>query len=293
MQDDTLHRYLFNDVSVRGELIQLSESFQKLTESKDYPPSVKALLGELMAATCLLTATLKFEGSITVQIQGDGPVSLLVINGNDKQVMRGTARWKDALPNTSSLQELIGVGQIVISIEPNKGERYQGVVELEGETLASCLEHYFARSEQLQTRLWLRTDEKEGKAFAGGLLLQVLPDTQNENKNEDFDHLVQLTTTIKNEELFNLNAEELLHRLYHQENVTLFPENKVTFQCSCSRERTQSAIASIPHEEVESIIKEKGKITLHCDYCGTDYTFDSIDLSCSFDNASNSSNSTH
>ena len=291
MHDDTLHRYLFNDVSVRGELIQLSEAFRNLTASKDYPAPVKILLGELMAATCLLTATLKFEGSITVQIQGDGPVSLLVINGNYQQVMRGTARWKDSLPNAGSLQDFIGKGQIVISIEPTKGERYQGIVDLEGETLAACLENYFTQSEQLATRLWLRTDEKNGKAFAGGLLLQVLPSAKNEN--EDFDHLAQLTATIKNDELFTLDAEELLHRLYHQENVTLFPENKVTFQCSCSRERTKSAVASIPHDELESIIKEEGEISLQCDYCGTNYKFDLIELSFMFDNSSNSSDATH
>ncbi len=127
MAQDSLHRYLFDGVSVRGELVQLSDSFQQLTGSKDYPAPVKHLLGELMVATSLLTATLKFEGSITVQIQGDGPVSLVVINGNHNQVMRGTARWNGELADTATLQELMGKGHIVITIEPEQGERYQAL----------------------------------------------------------------------------------------------------------------------------------------------------------------------
>lgn len=281
MQHDNLHRYLFDDVSVRGELVQLSSSFQELTASKNYPGPIKKLLGELMAATCLLTATLKFEGSITVQIQGDGPVSLIVINGNHNQIMRGTARWKENLPSESSLQTLMGKGQIVITIEPEKGERYQGIVGLEAETLEACLEDYFARSEQLKTRLWLRSDTIEGNSVAGGLLLQTLPD--DKDNNDDFDHLAQLTATIKNEELFNLDAQDVLYRLYHQENVTIFPANNVTFKCSCSRERSASAIASIPRKEVEEIIEESGKINLQCEYCGTDYDFNAIDILDIFD----------
>lgn len=278
MNQDHLHRYLFEGISVRGELVQLSESFQQLTSGKAYPAPVKKLLGELMAATSLLTATIKFEGSITVQIQGDGPVSLLVINGNHNQVMRGTARWnEETMPETGELLELMGKGHIVITIEPEKGERYQGIVPLEQSTLAGCLEDYFKNSEQLETRIWLFSDKHEGADMAAGMLLQVVPD--NKGTADDFDHLVQLTETVKAEEVFGLDAETVLYRLYHQESVQLYPASPVAFKCSCSREKSAAALAAIEPAELEEMLAETGVITLHCDYCGADYKFDSFDIS--------------
>ncbi|MDD1783577.1 Hsp33 family molecular chaperone HslO [Enterovibrio sp. ZSDZ35] len=292
MAQDSLHRYLFDGVSVRGELVQLSDSFQQLTGSKDYPAPVKRLLGELMTATSLLTATLKFEGSITVQLQGDGPVSLVVINGNHNQVLRGTARWNDSLPSEGTLPELMGNGHIVITIEPEKGERYQGIVGLEADTLEACLEDYFARSEQLKTRLWLRTGDADGQDKAAGMLLQILPDGLGNNE-QDFDHLAQLTETVKSEELFKLDAEEVLYRLYHQENVKVYEPKTVTFKCSCSRERSASAIAAIERQEIEKMVEETGNIKLHCDYCGTDYEFDSVDISSIYEQNGPASDTVH
>ncbi|PKF51396.1 Hsp33 family molecular chaperone HslO [Enterovibrio nigricans] len=291
MAQDSLHRYLFDGVSVRGELVQLSDSYQQLTGSKDYPAPVKRLLGELMTVTSLLTATLKFEGSITVQLQGDGPVSLVVINGNHNQVLRGTARWNDSLPSEGTLPELMGKGHIVITIEPEQGERYQGIVGLEADTLEACLEDYFARSEQLKTRLWLRTGDVDGQDRAAGMLLQILPDGMG--SDTDFDHLAQLTETVKNEELFNLDAEEVLYRLYHQENVKVYEPKTVTFKCSCSRERSASAIAAIERQEIEKMVEETGNIKLHCDYCGTDYEFDSLDISSIYEQNGPSSGTVH
>lgn len=287
MANDSLYRYLFDGVSVRGELVQLNETYQQIISSKEYPAPVQHLLGELLVATSLLTATLKFEGSITVQLQGDGPVKLAVINGDHDQKMRGVARWEGDVPADGSIHDLIGKGHMVITITPNQGERYQGVVGLEGDSLASCLEGYFENSEQLKTRIWLRTGEIEGQPKAAGMLLQILPDEQG--SAEDFEHLEKLTETVKNEELFSLEAQEVLYRLYHQETVQLFEPQEVTFHCGCSRERSASAIASIDRSEIERIVAEEGKVSLHCDYCGTSYDFDSIDVAALFENATASS----
>ncbi|WP_064601568.1 Hsp33 family molecular chaperone HslO [Photobacterium sp. J15] len=287
MANDSLYRYLFDGVSVRGELVQLNETYQQIISSKEYPAPVQHLLGELLVATSLLTATLKFEGSITVQLQGDGPVKLAVINGDHDQKMRGVARWEGDVPADGSIHDLIGKGHMVITITPNQGERYQGVVGLEGDSLASCLEGYFENSEQLKTRIWLRTGEIEGQPKAAGMLLQILPDEQG--SAEDFEHLEKLTETVKNEELFSLEAQEVLYRLYHQETVQLFEPQEVTFHCGCSRERSASAIASIDRSEIERIVAEEGKVSLHCDYCGTSYDFDSIDVAALFENAAASS----
>ncbi|WP_305416908.1 Hsp33 family molecular chaperone HslO [Photobacterium leiognathi] len=283
MTKDYLNRYLFDGVSVRGELVQLGDTYQQIISSTEYPAPVKDLLGELLVATSLLTATLKFEGSITVQVQGDGPVSLAVINGDQNQNLRGVARWEGDVKEGSSIHDLMGKGYMVITIIPTQGERYQGVVGLEGDTLAECLEAYFKNSEQLRTRIWLRTGEFEGQPKAAGMLLQVMPDGQG--SESDFEHLETITDTVKNEELFGLEAQDLLYRLYHQEEVKVFEPQEVNFECGCSRERSGSAVISLHPDEIEKILAEEGKVSLHCDYCGTDYDFDSIDIAALRENA--------
>ncbi|KJF93169.1 Hsp33 family molecular chaperone HslO [Photobacterium angustum] len=283
MTQDFLNRYLFDSVSVRGELVQLGDTYQQIISSTDYPAPIKTLLGELLVATSLLTATLKFEGSITVQVQGDGPVSLAVINGDQNQKLRGVARWEGDIKDDSTIHDLMGKGYMVITILPTKGERYQGVVGLEGETMAECLEAYFRNSEQLKTRIWLRTGEFEGQPKAAGMLLQVMPDGQG--SEGDFEHLETITDTVKDDELFSLDAQDLLYRLYHQEEVKVFEPQAVSFECSCSRERSGSAVISLHPDEIEKILAEDGKVSLHCDYCGTDYDFDSIDIAALRENA--------
>ena len=276
MANNMLNRYLFADLSVRGELVQLDETYQQMITGKDYPAPVQRLIGELAIATALLTATLKFEGSITLQLQGDGPVSLAVINGNNEHKIRGVARVNADIDAAATLHDMMGKGHLVITIEPKQGERYQGIVGLEGDTLADVIESYFERSEQLKTRLWIRTGEYEGKAHAAGMLLQTVPD--GTGSPDDFEHLEQLTDTIKNDELFSLEANDVLYRLYNQETVQLFEAKPVTFQCGCSRERSAAAIITVDRAEIESILEEEGQVALHCDYCGTTYAFDAKEV---------------
>ena len=275
-QHDQLHRYLFENYAVRGELVTVSETLEQILAGHSYPQPVKNVLAELLVATSLLTATLKFEGDITVQLQGDGPMTLAVINGNNQQQLRGVARVQGEIPADADLKTLIGNGYLVITITPAEGERYQGVVGLEGDTLAACLEDYFQRSEQLPTRLIIRTGESEGKPAAGGMLLQVMP-AQNAQA-EDFEHLAALTDTIKAEELFTLPANDVLWRLYHEEEVTLYDPQGVEFKCTCSRERCAGALKTLPDEEINSILEEEGEIDMHCDYCGSHYVFNAMDI---------------
>jgi molecular chaperone Hsp33 len=255
-----------------------------MLENHNYPLPVKTILGELLVATSLLTATLKFAGDITVQLQGDGPLSLAVINGNNRQQMRGVARVQGDIPEGADLKTLVGNGYLVITISPEEGERYQGVVGLEGDTLAACLEDYFLRSEQLPTRLFIRTDEVAGTPAAGGMLLQVLP--AQETQAADFEHLSILTETIKADELLTLAAEDVLHRLYHEEEVRLYDPQDVEFKCTCSRERCADALKTLPDDEVDSIIAEEGEIDMNCDYCGNHYLFNSMDIAEIRNNAS-------
>ncbi|KJY78379.1 molecular chaperone Hsp33 [Vibrio coralliilyticus] len=291
MANNVLNRYLFEDLSVRGELVQLDEAYQRIISSKEYPAPLQKLLGELLVSTTLLTATLKFEGSITMQLQGDGPVSLAVINGDHDQKIRGVARWEGDIADDANIHDMLGKGHLVITIDPKKGERYQGIVGLDGDNLSDILESYFANSEQLKTRIWLRLGEHEGKQRAAGMLIQVMPD--GTGTPEDFEHLEQLTDTVKNEELFTLEANDLLYRLYNQEKVRLFDPQPVEFHCGCSRERSGAAIVTIDRAEVNDILAEVGSISLHCDYCGTNYTFDEAQVSELFDQTDSGNKTLH
>ncbi len=275
-QQDQMHRYLFENYAVRGELVNVSQTWRDILSGHDYPQPVQQILGELLVATSLLTATLKFDGDITVQLQGDGPLNLAVINGNNRQEMRGVARMQGEIAEGSSLKEMVGNGYLVITISPEKGERYQGVVGLEGDTLAACLEDYFMRSEQLPTRLFLRTGSADDQPGAGGILLQVLP--AQDASTDDFNHLATLTETIKTEELLALSPTEVLWRLYHQEEVTVYDPQDVVFKCTCSRERCGDVLKTLPQSEVDEILAEDGEIDMHCDYCGSHYVYDAVDI---------------
>jgi len=204
--NDKLYRYLFQNRAVRGEWVRLNQTFTDTLNTHHYPKAVQNLLGEMMVATNLLTATLKFNGNITVQIQGDGPLKLALVNGNDQQQIRALARVQGDIQDGMSLHDMIGKGVLVITIAPTEGERYQGVIGLDKPTITECLEDYFVRSEQLQTQLIIRTGEYEGKPVAAGMLLQIMPDGQG--TPEDFEHLTTLAATVKDEELFGLPAEE-------------------------------------------------------------------------------------
>lgn len=270
--NDKLYRYLFQHRAVRGEWVRLNQAFTDTLNTHHYPAAVQNLLGEMMVATSLLTATLKFEGHITVQIQGDGPLRLALVNGNDQQQIRALARVEGDIADGMRLQEMIGKGVLVITITPKEGERYQGVIALDKPTITECLEDYFVRSEQLQTQLIIRTGEYEGQAVAAGMLLQIMPD--GEGSPEDFEHLTTLAATVKDEELFGLPAEELLYRLYHEETVEVYPAQSVQFFCGCSAERSGAALLLLPENEIDEILAEhKGSIDMQCECCGTHYFF--------------------
>ncbi|AAU38869.1 Hsp33 family molecular chaperone HslO [Basfia succiniciproducens] len=273
MQDnDKLYRYLFQDRAVRGEWVRLNQTFIDTLNTHHYPNVVRNLLGEMMVATNLLTATLKFNGDITVQIQGDGPLRLALVNGNHRQQIRALARIDGEIRDDMSLHQLIGKGVLVITIAPQEGERYQGIIALDKPTVTECLEEYFQRSEQLQTQLLIRVGEYEGKPVAAGMLLQIMPD--GSGSPDDFDHLATLTATVKDEEIFGLPAEELLYRLYHEETVELYEPQAIQFHCGCSQERSGSALLLINDDEIDEILEEhNGSIDMQCECCGTHYFF--------------------
>lgn len=274
---DQVQRFIFDDTAVRGELVQLHQSYQEVLIRHNYPPTIEKLLGELLAAAALLTATVKLEGTLSLEARGQGEVSLLMAECNTGEKggdqLRAIARYEGE-PQGQTLTELLKGGHLVITLDPYEGKRYQGIVALDQETLAACLEGYFASSEQLPTRLWLAADSKA----AGGLLLQRLPDDARNKDPDAWVRLGHLAATVTNDELLHLEQQELLHRLFHEETLRLFEPNNLKFGCTCSRERIAKALASLGENELNQAIKEEGKLSTQCHFCNTSYVFTKSDL---------------
>ena len=275
---DTLHRFLFEHLPIRGEIVHLDSVWQSVIERHDYPPVLKKLMGELCAAAVLLSATLKLQGSMVLQIHGKGAVKLLVVECTGDLELRATAKWEGDLAQ-GILQDLVGDGRFVITLDPKDGNQaYQGIVALEGDTIAEILQNYMTRSEQLETRLWLAADDK----VAAGMLLQKLPEKDESHDVDAWGRAGQLADTLKPEELLQLPADELIHRLYHEEDIRLFEAQTIVFQCACSRENVGRMLQMLGREEVGSILAERGEIEVHCEFCNERYVFDSVDAEAVF-----------
>lgn len=285
-ESDISHRFIINDSGVRGQWTLLDASYQTVLAKHDYPLEIQSVLGEMMAASILLTATLKFEGSMTIQARGKGNVSLLSVECTHDQKLRAIARWEG---DTRGLdfQGMLGQSTLAITITPQQGERYQGIVPLDRATLAECLEEYFGSSEQLRTQIKLF----HGNNRAGGLLLQVLPTHSGikiaeEKQQEEWERMTTLASTLTAEELLNLDCATVLHRLFHEEQVELYPAEPVVFECSCSRQRTADALVQVSRTELEEIIAEQGHIEVTCQFCNEQYRFDAVDVTLLFTAAS-------
>lgn len=265
---------MFEHAAVRGEIVHLGTTWQAVLERRDYPPALRTLLGELMAAAALLSATLKFTGSLIMQVQGEGPVKLLVVECGADLTMRAMAHWDGDLADTD-LPGLVGEGRFVITIDPKKGSRqtYQGIVDLEGGSVAAVLENYMRRSEQLDTRLWLAADAHG----AAGMLLQKLPAAGEDTDADAWNRATHLGATVKPRELLNVSAPEIIRRLFHEEDIRLFDSTPVHFGCNCSRERVSNALRMLGPDEVHSLLQETGTIEADCEFCNRCYVFDAVD----------------
>jgi len=271
MQKDQLYRFLFEELGIRGELVYLDNSFQIALSNHDYPPVVAEQLGQVLATSLLLSATLKFDGSLILQVQGSGPISLLVAHANDQQDVRGMAHWEGDVKK-GALPDLFGDGRLVLTLKPTQGQAYQSIVALKGESLADAIETYFAQSEQLKTRLWFAVDNNK----AVGLLLQELP--AHAGKSADWERVEMLANTITDNELLGLSTEEIIYRLFHEESVTLYEPKPVQFHCECSREKVEASLLTVGHAELLSLLEEKGAVDTNCDFCNKHYHFDAVDI---------------
>lgn len=274
---DQLERFIFSKHDIRGQLVTLTDAYREVLEHNQLPLPVQKLLGEFLAAACLLSTTLKFEGILMLQARGEGDVPLLVAECTHHSDVRGLARVAEGaeIPENATLRELVGNrGALVITVDPQEGERYQGIVPLEKDTLAECLEDYFTQSEQLQTRFWIESSEDT----VGGIMLQVLPgnNAASAAENEDaWETGVHLASTVTAEELHNLPHDELLVRLFHQLEPASLGTANIRFKCSCSAERSARALIAMGPEDVYQLLEEQGgEITADCQFCNKTYRFD-------------------
>ena len=279
---DTLHRFLFERYPIRGHIVHLDAAWRALIEHRRYPEVIRDTLGEAVVASLLLAATIKFQGVLSLQLQGNGPVHLMLAQCTSGLGVRGLARHRELSAGGSSrISDLVGEGNLTVTLETDEGaQRYQGIVPIEGERLADSLQAYFQNSEQLPTRLWLNADE----LGASGMLLQKLPGTGSvpaaeTGAIEDAWRRVQLIAdTLTSEELRTLADAEILHRLFNEDDLRLFEPSPVYFRCRCSRERVAGMLQGLGEAETRSVIAERGKVEVHCDFCNRAYVFDAVDV---------------
>ena len=303
-QADSLRRFLLRGAPVRGEIVSLDAAWREVAKRHAFPRSVRDRLGELCAAGLLLSASLKFDGALVLQIHGDGPVSLLVVECDSDGSVRATAKLRDgvACPEDADLATLVnanGRGRFVVTLDPRTDspnrQPYQGIVPFEGRTVAEVLERYMARSEQVPTRLWLASDESR----AAGLLLQRLPEegghapawsagpadegtaaassSDAAGDTDGWSRLQHLGETLTRDELLALPPGEVLRRLFWQEPLHAFDARPLQFACTCSREKVAAMLKMLGRAEIEAILVEQGTIGVRCEFCNTPYDFDAID----------------
>lgn len=288
---DTLKKYLSADRSTRVQTLKLDSAWQTGLAHQDLPPVITSLLGQLTAASVLLAGNIKFDGSVVLQIQGNGPVNLIMVECTSDMNIRATAHVLDkSLINAdTNLQDLMnsdGKGRFSVMLEPaNKNDRtsaYQGIVPLESDTVAQALEYYMQHSEQLDTRLWLAADDKQ----CGGLLLQRLP-AESDAAKHTWEHLQTLANTIKPDELIEKDSASLIHQLFWQDDLIAFPEQPIYWHCPCSRERVANMLQTLGKNEINEILQEQGHVEVDCNFCGKVYEFDEIDCIAIFSQSDN------
>lgn len=281
---DVTQRFIFEHSDVRGELVSLNDSYHEILARHPYPEPVKALLGEMLAAAVLLSTAIKFDGLLIMQARSSGPLSMLMVECSSQQDVRAIARYSDDLSG-DTLSELMPDGMLAITMDPTQGQRYQGVVALQGDSLADALAGYFDSSEQLPSRFRLLADGR----IARGFMLQALPadrQTDPEERQETWSRLSALAETLTVEELLALDNSTILHRLFHEEEVRLFDARPVRFRCSCSAERSGNALISLGREDALALLAEQGgEVEVDCQFCNTSYRFDEAALTRLFDEA--------
>lgn len=277
---DALTRFVFEYAPVKGGIVQLDAVWKTVQSHADYPAPLRKILGELLAAAALLTSNIKFDGNLILQLQGKGPVRLIVVEATSKKTLRATAKWTDEIPDSDSLADLLGQGSFAITLDQSQAgkQNYQSIVPMEGASVAETLAHYMKSSEQLDTRIYLTASHER----VAGMLLQRMPDqNQGQQKSADADawnRATLLADTLKPDELLTLPPGDTLMRLFHEETLRQFEQEKLSFACTCSKDKVGNMLKMLGEEEVGGIVAEHGHVEINCEFCDRQYRFDAVDV---------------
>jgi molecular chaperone Hsp33 len=274
--NDDSYRFLFENADIRGETVILDNVLKDLLATHEYGPGVQKLLGEFAAATVVISNNLKFDGKVVLQGRGDGPISLIMVECSSDGHIRGIARGALDAPE-GSLRTHLAEGVLTLTIEPEIGQRYQGIIAIQRDELADVLSDYFAQSEQLATKFWLSTRA----GASAGLMLQQLPKqsvTSEEARLDQWQTLCALADTMTPDELLDTETDRLLFRLFNEWDVKRFEPKRIRFSCNCSRDRSLNAIRLLPDHEITELFEEQQTVTMNCEMCGESYHFTRNDV---------------
>ena len=272
---DALTRFVFEYAPVKGGIVQLDTVWQTVQSHADYPAPLKKVLGELLAAAALLTANIKFDGNLILQLQGKGPVRLIVVEATSKKTLRATAKWTGELGDESTLAELMGQGHFAITLDQSQAgkQNYQGIVPMSGASVADTLAHYMQHSEQLDTRVYLASSNER----VAGMLLQRMPD-QKSADTDAWNRATLLADTLKPDELLTLPPGDTLMRLFHEETLRKFEQEPLSFACTCSKDKVGNMLKMLGKAEVDDILAKQGQVEINCEFCDRQYLFDAVDV---------------
>jgi len=277
-ESDTLQKFIFEHAHIRGEIVHVENTFQTILGQRNYPSMVQNLLGEAIVSCLLLAGSIKFEGSLTLQFQGDEPLPLVVVQCDHELNIRAFAQFKGGLEIIDYANAFLQ-GQMVLSIQQdNQIQIYQSVVPIQATSMSENLMAYFAQSEQVATRVWLAVNDN----MAAGMLLQLMPCQDSQQREQFWEYAVQLGQTVSEVELLTLDNKTLLYRLYNETDVRTFDPRAIRFQCRCNPEKMKQVIRVLGEEEAKELLKEQNIIEISCDFCNQKYTFDSIDVTLLF-----------
>lgn len=275
---DSMQRFIFDKASIRGEIAHLNDVFTTIINQRPYPPMVRNLLGEALISCLLLAGSIKFEGELSLQFQGDARLPLLLIQCDNQLQLRGFAKYQDNLTATDYSESFLQ-GQMVLTINQyNQTQSYQSIVPIQSTSMAENLMHYFAQSEQVASRVWLAVGEES----VAGILLQLMPGQDTQQREHFWEYAVHLGQTVSENELLTLDNETLLYRLYHEAELRLFDTRSARFKCRCSTEKMQQVLTVLGENDIKKLLEEQGHVDVNCEFCNKHYAFDAIDISLLF-----------
>ncbi len=275
---DTLQRFMFEHASIRGEIAHLDETYKTILNQRPYPPMVKKLLGEALVSCLLMTGSIKFEGEITLQFRGDKRLPLLIVQCDHLLQLRGFAKYQQEGENIDYNAAFLDGSMGITINQYNQTQVYQSVVPIGSLSMADNLMQYFAQSEQVASRVWLAVNDH----MAAGMLLQLMPEQNTQQREEFWEYAVQIGQTISEHELLTLDNPTILHRLYHETELRLYSARPARFQCRCSEDKMKQALTVLGEADVNALLQEKGNVEVICDFCSQRYVFDSIDVTLLF-----------